>query len=366
MSVYLIKKKGWRYDFHLKGLRHTKGFYKTKTEAKQAEANQRKEVLEPPRQEQGTPTDMAFLALVNRRLDHVKAYNSERHYKDNTYMAKRWVRRWGRLNSGDIPQDMIQGFVLQRTKVSANTANKEIRYLRATFNFGIKKNWISANPTKGIDFLPTEKKLRFIPDPKDVERLIREAETDPWLKARFLDTSDYLWTLRETLGRMSEINQLTWDDVHLSQRYVVLYTRKKRGGNLSPRKVAMTDKLFHVLLKRFGERDLSKPWVFWHPATGKPYKDRKKFMKRLCENAGIPYFRFHSLRHSGASVMDQANIPLGSIQRILGHENRKTTEIYLHGLGESDRRAMEIYEESRTFSHTNSHTLVDFPGTKSA
>ena len=87
---------------------------------------------------------------------------------------------------------------------------------------------------------------------------------------------------------MGEINRLTWFDVDFGQRYVALYTRKKRGGNLSPRKVAMTDKLFHVLSKRFEERDVSKPWVFWHPATGKPYTDRKKFMRRLCKNAGFP------------------------------------------------------------------------------
>jgi integrase len=55
-------------------------------------------------------------------------------------------------------------------------------------------------------------------------------------------------------------------------------------------------------------------------------------MKTLCRMAGIRYFRFHALRHSGASVMDASNVPIGSIQRILGHENRKTTEIYLHGL----------------------------------
>ena len=367
MSVYFNKKKrGWRYDFALKGRRYTKGFYKTKTEARQAEAVKRKEVLEPPRQEQGTPTDMAFLDLANRRLDHVKAYNSRKHYEDYTYMAKRWIKRWGKLNSGDITSDMIQGFVLQRAKVSANTANKEIRYLRATFNFGTKKNWISVNPTKGIDFLPTEKKLRFIPGLEDVERLMYEAESDPWLKARFPDTSDYLWALRETLGRMGEINRLTWSDVDFAQRYVVLYTRKKRGGHLTPRTVPMTQKLFQVLSKRFEDRGATRPWVFWHPRTGKPYRERKKFMKRLCKNAGLPYFRFHSLRHSGASLMDDANVPIGSIQRILGHENRKTTEIYLHGLGESDRRAMAIYEKVRTFSHTNPHTLEDFPKTKSA
>jgi integrase len=43
-------------------------------------------------------------------------------------------------------------------------------------------------------------------------------------------------------------------------------------------------------------------------------------------------FRFHALRHFGASLLDQSNVPIGSIQRILGHENRTTTEIYLHAI----------------------------------
>ena len=63
--------------------------------------------------------------------------------------------------------------------------------------------------------------------------------------------------------------------------------------------------------------------------------------------------------------MDSVNVPLGSIQRILGHEHRSTTEIYLHSLGELEREAMAIYEQvsggSARVSHnfhmtgTNSH-----------
>jgi integrase len=69
-------------------------------------------------------------------------------------------------------------------------------------------------------------------------------------------------------------------------------------------------------------------------------------MKTLCKKAGVKYFRFHALRHFGASVMDHANVPKGSIQRILGHERRETTEIYLHSIGESEREAIRIMEEA--------------------
>ena len=78
-------------------------------------------------------------------------------------------------------------------------------------------------------------------------------------------------------------------------------------------------------------------------------------MKTLCKKVGVGYLRFHALRHFGASVLDCANVNIGSIQRILGHENRTTTEIYLHSIGESERKAMAIYELFTEKSHTDSH-----------
>jgi hypothetical protein len=74
MSVYLQKNKGWRYDFTRKGDRNTSTYYKTKAAARQAKARKREELENPPPEVAKTLTDMAFLALVNRRLDYVKAY----------------------------------------------------------------------------------------------------------------------------------------------------------------------------------------------------------------------------------------------------------------------------------------------------
>lgn len=298
---------------------------------------------------------MGFLELVNKRMDHVKAYNSEEHYHTHLYLAKRWIRKWGKLNCGEITEDMVQNHMLERSKISAYTANKDLRYLRATFNFGLSKNLITANPTEGIEFLPVVKKIRHMPPTGDIDKVIEVAVPD---------TQDYLWTIRETMARVSEINRLTWDDVNFKEKSVILCTRKKRGGDLTPRKVAMTQKLFEVLSLRYEERDKTKPLVFWHRYWSRkenrfkegPYGDRKKIMKSLCKKAGVKYFRFHPLRHAGASIMDGNNVPIGAIQRILGHENRRTTEIYLHTIGEMERDAIAVYEKARQKSHTNSHT----------
>lgn len=76
-------------------------------------------------------------------------------------------------------------------------------------------------------------------------------------------------------------------------------------------------------------------------------------MKRLCKKAGVRYFRLHPLRHAGATTMDVNHVPIGAIQSILGHENRKTTELYLHSIGDLERDAMAIFEQARKKSHTD-------------
>lgn len=351
MSVYSNKTKGWRYDFILKGKRYSAAGFKTKRDAVRAEAKKREEI--DLAMGQPETTDMVFLDLVNLRLDHVKAYNSESHYEDVLSLAKRWIQRWGEKTCSEITEAGIREFVLSRRKVSACVANKEIRQIKATFNFGIKRRWCTVNPAQGMEFFPEEKKLKFIPSNEEIERVLNVA--DP-------ETRDYLITIRETMARVGEVNKLTWDDVDLERGFIVLYTRKKKGGTLTPRKVPMTGRLKAVMERRHLKHNPDKPWVFWRRYWSRkedrfvegPYADRKKIMTRLCREAGVRYFRYHALRHAGASIMETNNVPIGSIQRILGHENRTTTEIYLHSLGESERQAMDVFERvTGQKSHTS-------------
>ena len=353
MSVYSVEGKGWRFDFTHKGTRQTEAWFKTKQEAKRAEAERKEELINPQPLPQ-IPTDIKFLELVNRRLDYVKAYHTEHHYEDYVSLARRWVKEWGETMCRDITPDSIQQYMIRRSHVSNYTANKDLRYLRATFNHGLKREWITNNPTKNISFLPVEKQMKYIPPTQDVLKVIMVADSD---------TQDYLWTLKETMGRMSEVNRLEWKDINFDDRYVILYTRKKHGGHLTPRKVPMTERSYSVLSRRYQQRAKDKPWVFWQRYWSRkkkewiegPYENRSKIMKTLCRKADVKYFRFHPLRHLGASTLDRANVNIGSIQRILGHENRTTTEIYLHSIGEAEREAMKIFENFEK-SHTESHT----------
>jgi integrase len=408
MTCYFVG-YGWRYEFQMKGQRYTdaKGL-KTKKDAERAQALKKEEVRNKLAQKQveqtevepapstetdgpleqdvlaeqpsdqsipsetmpeesaqpelpqeslvtvsytkilETATDMLFQDLANQRLDYLQEYKSDEHFRSCKYMANRWNAAWGETLSSQVTTTMIKEHLKQRKKeTSAYTANKELRCLRATLRYGICELKLDLHdPTLGIPFYPVDQKPKYVPPVADVDKVI--AVADP-------DTQEYLLVIRETLGRVGEINRLRWDDVDFDQLKVTLYTRKNKRGNLVPRPVAMTETLYEVLDRMYRKRNPSQPWVFWHRywsrKAGKhvcgPYGDRKKVMKRLCAKAGVRYFRYHALRHQGASVMDNVGTPRGEIQRILGHTHLNTTEGYLHGLDPGSRSAMEDYEAGR-------------------
>ena len=295
------------------------------------------------------PTDTDFLTMCNKRLDHVKSRNSDEHFRHVLYHIKRWIREWTGLYCSELTSDMIEKFVKERKKISPDTANKDIRYLRATFNFGIKKNLISSNPANEIDFFPVTKRKKYVPPKEDVYKVIKSGNPDE---------QDYLLSIVLTAARMNEINSLKWEDVDFNKKTITLWTSKKRMGNREPRDVPMVEQLHDLLLNRFNNRDSEKPWVFWHRYWSRkenlivcgPYADRKKLMEKLCNKANVKYFRFHPLRHFTASILEDLKVPIGVIQRILGHENRKTTEGYLHSVGDAERNAMDGLGQVDIFS----------------
>lgn len=343
MSVYFRKGKGWRFDFMIEGIRHTQTWFKTKQEAKTAE-NQRREEVKQGSQKK---TRLDFVLLLEKRLEYIKAYHSIYHFKMNLIASKKWSKRWGLIKCDEFNMEMIQSYLIDRKKeTSAYTANMDLRYLRATFNFGIKQNLIEDNPTKNISFFPVQKKNKYIPSKEDIAKVLLNTN---------YETREYLIAISETFARVGEINNLKWSDVDFKNKKITLYTRKKKGGSLSPGDVPMTQRLYDILFNKF-EHKQHDIYVFVNPKTKQPYIYRKKLLKGLCKRTGVKNFTFHALRHYGASVLDNANVPIRTIQKLLRHENRSTTEKYIQEIGDSEREAMRIFEEKNKVSHTISHT----------
>ena len=75
---------------------------------------------------------------------------------------------------------------------------------------------------------------------------------------------------------------------------------------------------------------------------GKPFKYRQHFMRKLCDEAKVKRFGFHSIRHLTASILYKLGYEVAAIQLILRHKSAGTTERYLRSIGlERVRDALE-------------------------
>ncbi len=64
--------------------------------------------------------------------------------------------------------------------------------------------------------------------------------------------------------------------------------------------------------------------------------------KRILTKAQVPYKKFHSLRHTYATRLFEANVPIKTVQKLLGHGDMSTTmNIYTHVMDNVKVEAVE-------------------------
>jgi integrase len=268
---------------------------------------------------------MDFIALSEARLEDLEIRRSKDHFKANEKVIKELLKKYPGKKIG---RDEIEIYLREVARTSTKLANRRLVLIRSLYNFGISRGWLRHNPTDGIQKFPIENKKRYIPSEEDI-RLVLETAT-------CLERL-YILVVAHTLGRVRSVNKLRWEDIE--EDYLILYTRKAKNSDLKEIKVPLNDVLKEVLAKipREGE------YVFMNKRTGRFYGYRRRLLHTLCHWAGVKFFPYHALRHFGASKMDEAGVPLTSIQQVLGHEKASTTSIYLQSL-KGARGATRILE----------------------
>jgi integrase len=136
----------------------------------------------------------------------------------------------------------------------------------------------------------------------------------------------------DTGMRKSEMLKLKWSDVDLVDRIINVIAFNTKTAR--ERQLAMTERL---------ARELDR---LWDESTKDPdtlvfgIKDNiKKAFTAARSEAGIPDVRLHDLRHTHATRLIAAHIPLGEVGRILGHTQPSTTYRYVNANHETTRRA---------------------------
>ncbi len=100
-------------------------------------------------------------------------------------------------------------------------------------------------------------------------------------------------------------------------------------------------------------------WLFtqWNGEIMYPQTPSKQFSDFLEKN-GLRHRKFHSLRHTSATLLLYGGVNVRQVQERLGHGNIKTTNIYLHCVAEADEEAANVLQDM-LITHTKTEQAED-------
>jgi integrase len=191
-------------------------------------------------------------------------------------------------------------------------------------------------------------------------RTLREGTRDDRLHA--------FWVLAATTGmREAEMLGLTWDDIDLDAGTIRVRStlqrvdgewklldpkteKSKRDVALPPVTVAaLREHRIRQLAEQAKAGKLGKSGLVFTTERGRPIhgSNLTKVLYAHLERLGLPKVTVHDLRHSAATVLYAAGIPLESIADMLGHSTtRVTADLYRHRVPEMQRDIADRMQEA--------------------
>ena len=292
-----------------------------------------------------TPADSKAIAAFARHLD------AERGLSAHTLRAYLFeVERLAKLpdcaSSGGL--DRIDALAVRSYLASfhrahkPSTRNRRLAALRAFFRFRVRAGARAADPTEG---LPGPKTGRRLPAPlsaEDCERLVEVEETEraPKLAIRDRALFELLYGTGLRVGELSRLRVRDWD----AQRRELRVFGKGRKERVVPVPAQARAALDAWLALREPQGLLAQP--LFTNARGGALSDRgvRVILRRRMRVAGIARPASpHTLRHSYATHLLDADVDLRAIQELLGHERLSTTQAYTHVSAE---RLARIYRQA--------------------
>jgi integrase len=232
---------------------------------------------------------------------------------------------------------MVEEFKRQRlTEVSAVKVNIDFRTLRASFNVACTWGLLVENPFRKCKQIRVADRRPAYLSTEEFAQLLKVVPTD-WFR-------DLLRFAVATMMRLGEIVNLKWSSVNLERRIVLVENVGEFRTKTRKMRAIPLNELVHLVLRnktRQGDR------VFVFP-DGRPlsvgYVSRtfKKYVRKAHLSEEI---HFHSLRHTGATWLVQRDVPIYSIQQLLGHSRVDMTQIYSHLDVEHLRRPLDRMAE---------------------
>ncbi len=234
---------------------------------------------------------------------------------------------------------------LAEAGMTARTAARRLSVLRQFHRFLFAEGLRADDPTAGIDSPRRGRSLPKVLSEAEVERLLSAARARPGAEGARLTA--LLEMFYATGLRVSELVGLPLSAVARDPR--VLIVRGKGGKErMIPLSEPARDALKHHLavrgpLRRGGDAARAREarerkWLFpsWARAGHLSRQRVGQMLKDLAHEAGIDPAKVspHVLRHAFASHLLDHGADLRSVQKMLGHADISTTQIYTHVLNE--------------------------------
>jgi len=227
----------------------------------------------------------------------------------------------------------IMGFLDYCLKCSLNLSNESVKsYLLSCDNLSVNSMRLKYAAVafffreilgKPFDFeqIPIKRKERILPKVISAEKIKGMIGACGNIKHRLIVKFLYSSGLR-----LSELLNLKRGDIDFDRGLILVRLGKGKKDRVS----ILSENLKDDLLKYYSSMKFKRDYVFEGRGGGKySNKSVQKVLERLGKKIGIRVHP-HMLRHSFATHLLEQGTDIRYIQKLLGHSDISTTEIYTH------------------------------------
>ncbi|TRW81243.1 site-specific integrase [Mycolicibacterium sp. 018/SC-01/001] len=307
----------------------------------------------------GTDPDMTTMTVrewIEHHIEHLTGLRKSTLWDYQSYLHKDIGPSLGDLPLTGLTREHIAKWTqdLADGGASGKTISNKHGFLSSALNAAVRAGRIRTNPALGQRLPTSERPDMVCLSHEDFARLLANV-TDHWKPlVEFLVASGCRWG-EATALRPSDIDLAT-NTVRITRSWKRTYDRG--GYELGPPKTKKSVRTINVPRATLDKLDLTGEWVFrnkagtfvkgngfhdrvWSAAVERtwPTEDAEGKPIKAIPDAPILKPRIHDLRHTCASWLVLAGVPLPVIQEHLGHESINTTiSLYSH----IDRRSMSV------------------------
>lgn len=231
----------------------------------------------------------------------------------------------------------IQDYIITQKHLAAPSVARRLSCLRQFYKFLMSEGEVKEDPTSLIEAPRYRRKLPSVLSEKDVDRLLEGTKT--WRGAEGIRLSALLEILYASGFRVSELVSLphaTAIEILKSDKPFLIVRGKGNKDRMVPLTPAALDSLREYLKVRSGflTKGKDSPWLF--PSSSQQgHLTRQRFgqlLKELAIKVGLSptHLSPHTVRHAFATHLLRHGADLIVVQKLLGHSDISTTQIYTH------------------------------------